>query len=126
MSSIKKKDDIDPKLADKWETEDQRDGEKWEQTDATKNPDFQVLASAEEAALIKRAVDSLRQQRGPGRPPSGEELKGIYLNLPLSLLARLKVRADNMHLGYQALIKTILAQYFEASPPSPDKKEKAS
>ena len=125
--AIKRSKDIDPKLAEKWNAEDKKDGDKWEKGDYGKNPKFMADASPPMTANIQKAVESLRR----GRPRSEVESKGVFMNLPVELLAAIKLQAKQLNIGYQSYIKIALTQYLktaeavEASSPTTEKRVRA-
>jgi hypothetical protein len=70
-------------------------------------------ATADEEVRIESLVAKLREKRPVGRPPSDTPYKGVHLNLPLELLARIKLLAEKRNIGYQSLIKTAIAEFVE-------------
>ena len=70
-------------------------------------------ATANEEAQVESLIAKLREKRSVGRPPSNTPYKGVHLNLPLELLARIKLLAERRNIGYQALIKTAIAEFVD-------------
>ena len=62
---------------------------------------------------IEKIVASLKRQRERGRPKSDLETKGIYINLPVDLLALIKLKAKKLNIGYQSYIKMILTKQLD-------------
>ena len=73
------------------------------------NNDVQVEFDQAKKSLLKKR----------GRPKNEEPTQGIFIKLPLSLIAEIKEKAKKSHVGYQSLIKMILSQHVQE-----DKKNK--